>query len=279
MNNKVTLDNTEKQSMNNWDLLKLQRQATNNQDFDGFVLSSSRILERQNIKVLDVGCSNGFKTKMLFDGYDNIEHITGIDIDKKAILEAQNKFKDNDRYSFELKSIYDIKDEQYDLINLSYVLQHLENPQEALKLLRSKLTDRGILILKVPDDSFKHCYPDDGDLLHKIFDLYENKIMRNQEITKFTDRYIGKKVSVWLKQNGYKDVKVFYSISDTLNKTLEERLELFNRTIAFRNGEDKQNITEDVKNQMKELLNKFKKKFEDDDFYYSMTILYYIATK
>lgn len=265
--------------MNNWDLLKLQRQAVNNQDFDSLVLKNSGILERQNLKVLDIGCSNGFKTKMLFDAYDNIEHITGIDIDKKAILEAQNNFKDNNRYSFELKSVYDIENEQYDLINLSYVLQHLEKPQEVLKLLKNKLTDGGIIILKVPDDSLKHCYPDDEDLLHRIFDLYENKIMRNQEITKFTDRYIGKKVPVWLKQNGYKDVKVFYSISDTLNKTLEERLELFNRTIAFRNGEDKQNITEDIKNQMKELLDKLKKKFEGDDFYFSMTILYYIATK
>lgn len=265
--------------MNNWDLLKLQRQAVNNQDFDSLVLKSSGILERQNIKVLDIGCSNGFKTKMLFEEYANIKHITGIDIDKKAILEAQNNFKGDDRYSFELKSVYDIGDEQYDLINLSYVLQHLENPQEVLELLRSKLTDGGIIILKVPDDSLKYCYPDNEDLLHRIFSLYENKIMRNQEITKFTDRYIGKKVSVWLKQNGYKDVRAFYSISDTLNKSLEERIELFNQTIAFRSGEGKQNITDDVKNQIGLLLSQFKKKFEEDNFYYSMTILYYIATK
>ena len=57
---------------NNWNLDKLKKQAIGNQKFDEYVLNESGILEYSNLKVLDIGCSNGFKTKMLFDKYDNI---------------------------------------------------------------------------------------------------------------------------------------------------------------------------------------------------------------
>ena len=61
----------EKQS-NNWNLEKLERQALSSQDFDNFVLNQSGILNYNELKILDVGCSNGFKTEMLFDKYNNI---------------------------------------------------------------------------------------------------------------------------------------------------------------------------------------------------------------
>ena len=38
-------------------------------------------------------------------------------------------------------------------------------------------------------------------------------------------------------------------------------------------------IDDNVKNEMNELLNKMSKKFEDDNFYYTMSVLYYIAKK
>ena len=66
---------------NSWNLEKLKKQAIGNQNFDEYVLNESEILKYEDLKVLDVGCSNGFKTKMLFDKYDNITHITGIDIE------------------------------------------------------------------------------------------------------------------------------------------------------------------------------------------------------
>lgn len=265
---------------NNWNLDKLRRQAISNQEFDDYVLNESKILNYENLKVLDVGCSNGFKTEMLFDKYSNIKHIVGIDIDNNAILEAKEKFKNNKRYTFELKSIDKLEDqEKYDIINLSYVLQHLENPQEILKRIKNNLTERGIIIIKVPDDSFKFCYPDEEFLLYKILCLYENEIMRKQNITRFTDRYIGKKVKNYLSKNGYKNIKLYYSITDTVEKTRDERLKLFESSISFRSAKNKSNISEDVSNEMNDLLSKLKKKFEDDTFYYTMTVLYYIANK
>ena len=151
---------------NNWNLNKLERQAIGNQHFDEqYVLNESRILKYSNLKVLDIGCSNGFKTKMLFDQYDNIMQIVGVDIDEHAIKEAKINFQGNTKYNFELKSIDNLNDDsKYDIINLSYVLQHLEKPQIVLKKLKSMLTDRGVIIIKVPDDSFKFCYLDNNKI-------------------------------------------------------------------------------------------------------------------
>lgn len=188
----------------NWNIEKLERQAISNQNFDDFILKQSNILNYSNLKVLDIGCSNGFKTQMLFDKYENIDKIVGIDIDDKAIDVAKIKFADNKKYSFKQKSIDDLDfEEKYDIIFLSYVLQHLQNPKLVINKLKNILTDRGVLIIKVPDDSFKLCYPDDEKLLNRIFELYENDIMKKQNITKYTDRHIGKKVFKYLKQSGY----------------------------------------------------------------------------
>ena len=121
----------------NWNLKKLERQAMENQNFDNFVLNQSKILEYENLKVLDVGCSNGCKTEMLFGKYENIDNITGIDVDENAINEAKSKFVNNKKYSFELKNIEDLNSEnKYDIICLSYVLQHLENPKKVLNILK-----------------------------------------------------------------------------------------------------------------------------------------------
>ena len=103
----------------NWNLKKLERQAMENQNFDNFVLNQSKILEYENLKVLDVGCSNGCKTEMLFGQYENIDNIAGIDVDENAINEAKSKFVNNKKYSFELKNIEDLDTEnKYDIICL-----------------------------------------------------------------------------------------------------------------------------------------------------------------
>lgn len=265
---------------NSWNLEKLKKQAIGNQNFDEYVLNESEILKYEDLKVLDVGCSNGFKTKMLFDKYDNITHITGIDIDNNAINEATDIFRENKKYKFELKSIDELDyNSKYDIIYLSYVLQHLEEPQKVLKKLRNLLTDKGIIIIKVPDDSFKFCYPDKKDLLHKIFNLYENQIMKKQDITKYTDRYIGKKVYNYLVESDYNNIKLYYSISDTIGKTREQRLSFFDSSIGFRSAINKKDVSEKVKNKMEELLNELKKEFEKEEFYYTMAVLYYIASK
>ena len=71
--------------------------------------------------------------------------------------------------------------------------------------------------------------------------------MKSQTTTRYTDRYIGKKVNSYLKEAGYSDINLYYYINDTINKTKEERENLFKTSILFRTAEGKDNIDEEIK--------------------------------
>lgn len=103
--------------------------------------------------------------------------------------------------------------------------------------------------------------------------------MINQNVTKNTDRYIGKKVYGYLNNSKFKNIKLFYSISDTVGKTLEQKMQLFNSSIAFRSAINRKNISDKTKTEMKSLLDKLKNQFSKEEFYYTMSVLYYIANK
>lgn len=134
-------------------------------------------------------------------------------------------------------------------------------------------------IYEQPVEVLQEKNPEVENLLERIFELYENKIMRLQDITKYTDRYIGKKIYSYLKEIGYSDIQLYHNITDTVNKTLDERKNLFTSSIYFRNANDKKNISDDVKKEMSELLDKLLLKFENEKFYYTMSVLYYIVRK
>ena len=93
------------------------------------------------------------------------------------------------------------------------------------------------------------------------------------------DRYIGKKVYGYLIENNYKNVQLYQSITDTIGKTLEERLKLYESSIAFRSANNKNNISDKTKAEMNELLNTLKENFKKENFYYTMSVFYYVAKK
>ena len=103
--------------------------------------------------------------------------------------------------------------------------------------------------------------------------------MKKQNITKYTDRYIGKKVYNYLVESNYNNIRLYYSVSDTIGKTREQRLSFFDSSIGFRSAINKTNVSAQVKSEMEKLLNELKKEFEKEDFYYTMTVLYYIGSK
>ena len=65
----------------------------------------------------------------------------------------------------------------------------------------------------------------------------------------------------YLKEIGYSDIQLYHNITDTVNKSLDERKKLFTSSIYFRNANDKKNISDDVKKEMSELLDKLLLKF------------------
>jgi len=77
--------------------------------------------------VIDIGCGEGFIINCL-----NRPDITGVDISKKALDIAKRK---NPGCNFCTGSVYDLsfKESSFDLVIATEILEHLENPEEALQ--------------------------------------------------------------------------------------------------------------------------------------------------
>jgi len=105
-------------------------------------------------KVLDAGCGKG--EFMELNPYK--AEIYGIDINKETVIEAKEKglniqFADVNRK-------LPFTDSSFDAINCSHVLEHLEDGTNTISEFKRILKDKGILVISVPNFSFKKFYAD-----------------------------------------------------------------------------------------------------------------------
>lgn len=95
-------------------------------------------------KILDVGCGTGeFLKACLKAGWE----ITGVEPNenawKNSVMNTDNNF---------YKDVLLVKNKQsYDVITLWHVLEHLYNPNEIIKKLKSLLKEEGVIIIAVPN--------------------------------------------------------------------------------------------------------------------------------
>ena len=95
-------------------------------------------------RVLDIGCGNGALTRELAE---NCQAITGIDLDKSNIEEARRRVSNaNSRFVCDDATTYQFE-EEFDVITLSNVLEHIEYRVEFLEKLH-RLSSR--LLVRVP---------------------------------------------------------------------------------------------------------------------------------
>lgn len=95
-------------------------------------------------QVLDVGCGRGELMKRLSEsGYD----VYGCDMDDTCVKMARS-YGEVRKLSVDEVST-DSFEGEFDCILMSHVLEHLENPREALKRLSSLL--RGVMVISVPN--------------------------------------------------------------------------------------------------------------------------------
>jgi methionine biosynthesis protein MetW len=100
-------------------------------------------------KLLDVGCGTGDLTIFVANKL-GIKQIYGVDADKNALSKAKEKgivtFKldiSNEKFPF--------PDETFDLVLLLDVIEHVENPDNAIKEIHRVLRRRGSLLLTTPN--------------------------------------------------------------------------------------------------------------------------------
>ena len=102
----------------------------------------------KNIKVLDIGCGTGQLTQIIARRYDF--EIVGIDIDSKSLDVAKESLKDFPNTRLFLSSIENFTtQETFDLIIMTQVLDHINNPVEVLEKCRKLTNDTGQVIIGI----------------------------------------------------------------------------------------------------------------------------------
>lgn len=96
--------------------------------------------------VIDIGCGEGFVINSL-----DFPKITGVDISRNALRIAKEK---NPECNFCSGSIYDIsfKENSFDLVIATEVLEHLEKPELALQEI--KRISKNYCIISVPNEPY-----------------------------------------------------------------------------------------------------------------------------
>jgi 2-polyprenyl-3-methyl-5-hydroxy-6-metoxy-1,4-benzoquinol methylase len=99
-------------------------------------------LNESKIKVLDFGCGVGYFLSILEEHKINA---IGLEVDRHQV-----EFCKNNNLNVTDKNIKQLNDNQFDLIVMFDVLEHLVEPVKTLKELRSKLKDNGRIIAYTP---------------------------------------------------------------------------------------------------------------------------------
>jgi 2-polyprenyl-3-methyl-5-hydroxy-6-metoxy-1,4-benzoquinol methylase len=102
-------------------------------------------------RVLDVGCGTGFLLEQLAGrGFRGI----GVDLSPESVEHANRRLAEigaADRLTAQVGSAYEPPDGPFDLIALTDVLEHLEDPRRCLAALRAQLAPDGLLVISTPN--------------------------------------------------------------------------------------------------------------------------------
>ena len=166
---------------------------------------------------------------------------------------------------------------EFGLIFGAYLLIHLVDPLRLVRKLYNLIQNDGYVLFLEPDDSGKICYPYE-DVLKTIIDCFD-------ALPWIEDRFFAKKLPRFLYQAGFTETRCLYHTIDTLNKSIEEKCQLYDITFSHRKSdydctsiqEKEQNII--VANRLDQALDSMKAMFFAPDFYYSETRYIFIARK
>lgn len=104
----------------------------------------------KNKKVLDVGCSDGFKINIIKSKYSC--NVFGLDLNEQAIKIAKKKYPDIDfRTGFIENQEY--KKNSFDIIIASAIIEHVIDPVSFLKQLKDNLKPDGQIYILTPNSN------------------------------------------------------------------------------------------------------------------------------
>ncbi len=115
------------------------------------VLETIDAMATPRSRVLDVGCGTGYLLERLAEGgFSGV----GVDLSPDSVEIAQKRLVEigaADRLRAEVGSAYEPPDGPFDLITLTDVLEHLEEPRRCLSALAERLSPGGLLVVSTPN--------------------------------------------------------------------------------------------------------------------------------
>ena len=141
----------------------------------------------KKIKILDLGCADGLMINNVASCF-NTDSV-GIEL-AKDLFELAKKICPNSRiYNSDIKNLDFLKEEKFDVIICTAVLEHLENPSGAVENIEKLLSQNGITIWTVPDPFWEHIATSVGHLeeeqhhnIPNLEDLKNLAIKNNLEV-------------------------------------------------------------------------------------------------
>lgn len=111
-----------------------------------FIIRLLKKFKREG-KLLDVGCGQGFFLKLAEKYYRTY----GFDISKWAIKQTKKRTKKSILKVMDIDKASNIKKEFFDIVICLDLLEHIKNPDIAIKKINSCLKNGGILLVSVPN--------------------------------------------------------------------------------------------------------------------------------
>ena len=102
-----------------------------------------------SLRVLDVGCGNG--SQLALPLARNGFHVTGVDTDARSIEHARQLAASETNVSYICGRVEDLRDQPFDVVILSEVLEHLKEPGVLLLASAEHVSKDGIMIVTVPN--------------------------------------------------------------------------------------------------------------------------------
>lgn len=254
------------------------------------ILEVLQTFNRDQLLVVDLGCSNGLVTYDRFKDIEKVSKVIGFDYNEQDIEEANHRGY-GDKFSFftlDLESedvveqilsvIHQFGFEKIDIVFSALTLLHLKDPERLLLRLFDCFSFDGKIIVRGSDDGLKLCYPK-NELMQEIIQRYAKFITT-------TDRFNGRKLFSQLQDCGYFDVHMLYTVCDTSRMNRAERLNYFHVGFNYRKNRIKALAEKNPDSLMlKEeyewfckALTELEKEFVKPNFWYTLTTFIAIAS-
>lgn len=226
--------------------------------------------------IAELGCGNGGNTVLLLEKASQAQ-ITAIDINPKQIKDATNQIKD-DRVTFKVGDICQLSDpdNQYDCAFICWVLEHLNDPQQAINETYRILKPGGQLLLTEVFNHSLYLYPENCPSIFEYYRIF-NELQRS--FNGFPN--VGARIGSLLNNAGFQAIDIIAKPVLFDNRTPQTRNDMVDYYIdlilsAKEELLSRNLIQEDLVEQMHEEKEQFKA-HPDAVFYYSP--IQAIATK